>query len=350
MASPGLTTGTAGNSPAGLGIHGLDQIVHQYLAGSLAPSTSASYRSAANRYLHFCTHFRLAPLPLQQDTIVRFAAHLASTGVSYQSIRSYLSGLRFLQVSSGFPDPCIGSLPRLEYVLRGIRRSPLARPRLSRHPLTPEMLQLLFLSWSCVSGAGYGDACMLWAACCTGFFGFMRAGEFTCPSLSAFRSYMLSPRDVTVDSHSDPSVLSVVLRRSKVDPFGTGVTIHLGRTGHAICPVSALLSYLARRGQGPGPLFLFQDGASLSKQRLLLHVRQALASHGVDASRITGHSFRIGAATAAANSGLEDSLIQTLGRWHSSAYLRYIRTPRQTLAATSGRLIDAIRSSSSSNR
>ena len=44
------------------------------------------------------------------------------------------------------------------------------------------------------------------------------------------------------------------------------------------------------------------------------------------------HSFRIGAATTAGTCGLNDSSIQMLGRWSSSAYQVYIKTPRQQLA------------------
>ena len=75
---------------------------------------------------------------------------------------------------------------------------------------------------------------MLWAACCTAFFGFLRAGEFTCSSLQAFEPLMLEPQDVTVYSHENPNVVTVYLQRSKADLFGSGVRIYLGRTGQAV--------------------------------------------------------------------------------------------------------------------
>ena len=161
---------------------------------------------------------------------------------------------------------------------------------------------------------------------------------------------MLGPQDVAVDSHDQPSVISLFLRRSKTDPFGAGVTIILGRTDRIVCPVTALLGYLALRGQQPGPLFLFQDGSPLSRQRLISQVNSALAQKGISTTGILGHSFRIGAATAAARAGLEDSLIQTLGRWHSAAFLRYIRTPVTLMALASRQLMESSHTPSSSRQ
>ena len=175
---------------------------------------------------------------------------------------------------------------------------------------------------------------MLWAACCTGFFGFLRSGEFTCQSLRAYS--MLSPRDVPVDSPQHPRPF--VYARKNIHLWDWG-DYPCWRTGQAICPVAALLSYIARRGQAPGPLYIFRDGSPLSKARLLSVVKAALVQHGIDTSQLIGHSFPIGAAFTAARAGLEDSLIQTLGRWHSSAFLRYIRTSPETLSATSAQLL-----------
>jgi hypothetical protein len=65
------------------------------------------------------------------------------------------------------------------------------------------------------------------------------------------------------------------------------------------------------------------------------HLQAALQRAGIQQENYNGHSFRIGAATTAAQKGLEDSLIQTLGRWKSGAYKVYIKLPRSQLAAVS---------------
>ena len=78
---------------------------------------------------------------------------------------------------------------------------------------------------------------MLWAACCTGFFGFLQAGEFTG---SAQDEPSLTVSDVSVDSHSSPSFVSFHLCHSKSDTFGVGVWIFLGHVdgpSSRCCPI-----------------------------------------------------------------------------------------------------------------
>ena len=83
------------------------------------------------------------------------------------------------------------------------------------------------------------------------------------------------------------------------------------------------------------PFFQFYDGTSPSRERLVTRVNQALQSAGKDPAPYSGHSFRIGAASTAAERGVEDSLIKILGCWQSSAYQRCVKIPRKHLAVVS---------------
>ena len=122
------------------------------------------------------------------------------------------------------------------------------------------------------------------------------------------------------------------LKRSKTDQYGRGTEVFIGSTGDELCPVHAVRSYVARRGDSPGAFFCSAEGVPLSKSRFVELVRSALTRAGVPIAGYSGHSFRIGATTAASQAGIPDSVIQALGRWSSPAFLRYIRTPRDHLA------------------
>ena len=127
------------------------------------------------------------------------------------------------------------------------------------------------------------DNVMLWAACCLGFFGFLRAGEFA------------------TDSSFDPSA------DIQVDSSSSGV----------------------------GPLFIFQDG--LSRALLSSFLQAILQAAGIP-GKFSGHSFKIGAATTTAQRGVPDHLIKNMGPWSSDAYLLYVRTPVDTILSVAGRI------------
>ena len=233
-------------------------------------------------------------------------------------------------------DPKLGEMSKLEQVVKGVKReyaktTPGKRARL---PITPEILLKLRGVWEARS-KDY-NSIMLWGACCLCYFGFLRAGEITVPSQAAYDSGMhLNFADITVDSVSNPTLLKVRIKASKTDPFRHGVEIFVGRTNNKLCPVSAVLTYLAKRGSQEGMLFRFENGKLLTRDRFVASVREALNAAGIDCKSYAGHSFRIGAATAAGKSGLPPATIQTLGRWESSAYMLYVRMSREELAGVS---------------
>ena len=100
----------------------------------------------------------------------------------------------------------------------------------------------------------------------------------------------------------------------------------IGRQIH-FCPVQVLLDYLSRRGYSPGPLFISGDGSLVSRAAFTEKLSMAIKYCGLDPSRYKGHSFRIGAASHAADAGMSDAQIRALGRWKSNAFQKYIRIP-----------------------
>ena len=224
----------------------------------------------------------------------------------------------------------------LQHVLKRIKSTQAKmghqpRPRL---PITLDILGKLRLIWE-KTPHDY-NSIMLWAACTTYFFGFLRSGEITAPITHTFDStYHLTLEDISVDNLGQPGAVQVRIKASKTDTFRKGVDIFLGRTSNSLCPVAALLAYLVIHGKGPGPLFCMANGAYLTRDLYVREVRKALVAAGVDQSKYSGHSFRIGAATTAAAAGIADSTIKTLSCWESAAYQLYVRLSREELASIS---------------
>ena len=315
----------------------MEDRVSFYFAHGLAASSQKTYKSGENRYLRFCRDSRVNPLPLCETILCKFVSYLADESLQHRTIKTYLSGLRFCQIKAGLGDPFQSLMPRLDYVLKGVKRVQArsdsgGRKRL---PITPAILRKMKDVWS--GSAVDRDIKLIWAACCLCFFAFLRAGEMTTPDEGGYDpSVHLSYKDIAIDDPRRPSFIRVTIKQSKTDPFRKGVDLYVGRTNSDLCPVAALLSYLQCRGAVPGPLFLFTSGRSLTRKRFVELVREALARTDVDQRKYCGHSFRIGAATTAAARGIEDSVIKTLGRWESAAYLQYVRLPREQLMGYAG--------------
>ena len=245
-----------------------------------------------------------------------------------------------MQISLGLPDPRDqGSLPILKRVQAGIHRAHLLKgspPRI-RLPITAQVLRKI---WTALNQSADPNKVVLWAICCTAFLGFFRLGELLLRSAEEFQPATdLAWGDVAIDSPSDPSMVRIHLKKSKCDQFGAGSDIVVGRTNLAICPVAAILGFIAIRGVSPGPFFQDVQGQPMVKSRFVAAVRLILSAVGLPQQQYAGHSFRIGAATSAAQVGIPDSTIQTLGRWHSAAFLQYVRMPKERLAAISPLLL-----------
>ena len=307
-----------------------------YFQQGLAPSSKRVYKSAI---ISFCQQFHFNPLPATETLLCQYVSYLATQNIMHSTIKVYLSAIRHLHIENHMSDPHMASMARLEQVVKGVKRDqahklPNQRTRL---PITADLMRQMkaILMKDCKDE----DNIMLWAAMSLCFFGFLRAGEMTLASESSFDpGANLCFSDIAIDDPEKPTILRVRIKESKTDPFREGVDVYLGRTNKDLCPLEAILPYLAIRGDKQGFLFQLKDGRPLTKDQFVSRVRKLLHQSGVDPKKYAGHSFRIGAATTASRQGISEATIKMLGRWESSAYLRYIKTPRGQLASISSRL------------
>ena len=209
----------------------LDKAVDFYFRKGLANSTQRTYLSAKKRCIQFCLKHEFVPLPVSAQQLCQYTAWLANQGLTHRTSKTYLAAARHLQIAEGLPDPKIASMPKLDQVMRGIkshqaRTTAGSQPRL---PITPDIPMKRRRVWE--SDSRNPDNVMLWAAACTCFFGFFRAGEITVPSEGAYDAGThLNFADVAVDDPRNPTLMHIRLKSSQTDPFRNGVDICLGRT------------------------------------------------------------------------------------------------------------------------
>ena len=238
-------------------------------------------------------------------------------------------------MAEGYRDPNICNMARLEQVLKGIKSiqaKSLKKP--TRLPITPELLRKMRQVWIRGNRSGSWDNILLWAVSLLGFFGFLRSGEITVLTDAGFdEGVHLTFNDISVDCTKNPQVIRVRIKASKTDPFRVGADIFIGRTDNDLCPVAAVLAFMALRGPGPGSFFRFRDVNPLTHSRLIAKLKESIQAAGVNCAPYSGHSFRSGEATTAVRQGIGNATIKMLGRWKSSAYQLYIKMPREQLAA-----------------
>ncbi len=255
--------------------------------------------------------------------MVQFIAFLSVNKYAPTSIATYVSGIASTLRLSGSPD--ITKHFIIKRLLDGCRR--LNSRRDARRPITLLILQRIVPALDSVCSSHF-EACLFRTAFLLAFFGFLRVGELTATSKDA--ASPLRQSDVSLQIEPAGQVVILNVRFSKTDQFGKGCFIVIpvfSQAGNLLCPVRATERFLCMRtctSQGDNFLTHF-DGTPVTRAQFTAVLQRALAFVGLKDQRFTSHSFRIGAATSAAMAGLPESVIQTMGRWKSNVYRRYIR-------------------------
>ncbi|CAF3553702.1 unnamed protein product [Rotaria sp. Silwood1] len=261
---------------------------------------------------------------LPHNLILRFIAFCHGIrNIRCSTIRSYLAAIRFYRLRAGFSDPFLDmhgyKIPQIEMVLKGARRLD-SLPIKQCKPITIDILNKLIGVLRCGIFNPYLDTLMQ-AALTTAFWGFFRSGELF-PDKFSPRLHVTK-----ADVQYDINCIIIHLKSSKTDIERRGANIRLFKNGSINCAVHALNCFTLLRNSNnhDSPFFLLPNGQAFTRRAFIFNLRHLLLQLGYEASAYSGHSLRVGAATSAAAAGIPDHLIQTLGRWSSLSYLRYIR-------------------------
>lgn len=133
------------------------------------PKAHRTY-SAHRRYVDFCSRSGHQLFPASESVLCQYVSFLGHEKLKHKTIKSYLSSVRFFQILHSSTDPFIRDMPKLQYVLRGIKseeakKGQQSRPRL---PITPSLLTRVH--HILLQDPTNVDHIMLWAASLLCFF------------------------------------------------------------------------------------------------------------------------------------------------------------------------------------
>jgi len=297
----------------------LERLVYERslaLGSALDLTTASAYDSHLNSYLNFC-HLHQRAIEPTADTLSFYVIWLCHH-IEPRSVDSYLSGITS-RLEPFFPAVrATRRLPLVARTLKGCKRR-LSRPVSQKSPLgVHDVMRVLAV----LAPSPQFDDILFCAMLATGFTTLQRLGELTWPDNPRARSWSKVPLRHSVFTAASGS--SYVLPTHKTDSNHAGARILLPALPIlAFDGLPPFRRYLEARDElfpyHPA-LWVTRAGCVPTRSWFLRHLRRFFPARAV-----SGHSMRAGGATALACAGFAPALIQSAGRWTSTAFEGYIR-------------------------
>ena len=97
--------------------------MRRYYSKSASPATQKSYKAGTKQYMQFCQRFSLPCVPTSEGTLLLFAIHLATCGLSYATTKVYLAAVWNLHTTAGQHSAYDAKFtPRIQHLLKGIHK------------------------------------------------------------------------------------------------------------------------------------------------------------------------------------------------------------------------------------
>lgn len=284
------------------------------LSSSMAKSSWNTYQRALTLLEQFLIQFSFTMVfPLQPPVVALFVSYMHGKKYASSTIITYLSAISYVHKLQGVSDPTNSWL--VEKVVQGAKK---VKPQCDvRLPITKQILEkLVNAAEICVQG--FYRRSMFVSMVLLAFSAFLRVGEMAMSNGNT--NNVLKLRDLEFVSAKSGTATKITFTNFKHSA---------GRTARVEFddPVtsSAVKKYLANRGNKPGYLFMWPSGKPITRLEFDDMFKACLKFCHLDSSAYKSHSLRIGAASHAAAVGFTAIQIREMGRWHSDAFMKYIR-------------------------
>ena len=248
------------------------------------------------------------------------------------ALRAKVAAVRYFHLIHGKGD-CTMYATRVKTLLKGIDKR--AAPN-AKWPFSLELSERMREDVETNKiGAAVDEKETIFVTALLGFLSLLRVSELA----------QVRRSDITIGETEMERRIILVIRRSKTDQSGQGVTRALLGPHTKLCPVAPVQSFLERCGIGADePLF----GESL-RVRLEGGLKSAAIANGVHTDVMGAHSPRAGGATSLYIGGVSVVIIQRFGRWGSASFLRYLwydsvaLEPLSAVLATNSGMLNQLR-------
>ncbi|XP_061191681.1 uncharacterized protein LOC133199882 [Saccostrea echinata] len=295
------------------------------ISTSLSQDSLNSYKNIFSRYKDFIKlhiHPNQNPLPPSLDHLLLCIAYCYRQNLAASTTKTHISALSFTFKLGNYQDLTQHFLVKKQ--LLGFNKlSPSTDTRL---PITRSILTKLIHVLPHISNSAF-IRIMLHSMFLLAFYAFLRIGELT-KTGSVKQHYILAKHLKFITNDQSENCIELTIPHGKHSNKSAILQIPQN-PNELLCPYKACKKFLSLRAHHSlnEALFSFMDSIPVSRKFFTDHLQLAFSACGVPRNLYQAHSFRIGAATAAAESGWSDTQIQYMGRWKSTAFRKYIRIP-----------------------
>ena len=279
------------------------------ILASKAPNTLSKYRLAWQQWQRWSTRFpTVSRFPAKPFEVALYLRELLNTATNIAPIHAAVYGIHWAHQAAGVSSPTDHEF--VKATVEGCRRL-LAKPIRPKDPLPVTVFPNLVASLG--GPEATLDQLRLLVLCLVGYAGFMRISELLQVKIKQITFH---------DSH-----MSIEVPKRKNDQYRQGHVINLSRTGNPTCPVAMTRRFITKGSlSSEGHLIcrlvrtksgLVASCLGISYSRALQILKEGMKPFVGDDFNLGSHSLKSGAATVAANKGLDGHAIDKHAGWQS---------------------------------